>query len=323
MILPGNQLRSFVAVAEFGSYTHAAEHLFLSQPAVYQHVKQLEATLGTQLVEQDGKRVVLTAHGKVVEAFALRSREQESDLLKYLSDDESLQQGEITIAAGTTAAEFLVPRIAVSFRRQYPGIRIFVAVLDRPESVDRQVLSRDFDIGFHSQRDPFPGVVKSPFLEDELIGIAPPGHRFAAADRAIAARTLASEPLITFARVQNPAAGGYSMRLLTNQWLADADVEPNVGLSIGSLQGIKTAVRYGAGVALVSKFAMRDDDTSLATFRLKRAPKRTFVVVTRERAWESNALRHFREYAMSRAWLDGDPPAGEEENKTHSQGGKE
>jgi DNA-binding transcriptional LysR family regulator len=309
MMLPGNHLRSFVAVAEHGSYTHAAEHLFLSQPAVYQHVKQLEAALGTRLVEQHGKRVVLTQHGKVVESYARRIREQESDLLQYLADDESLEQGEIKIAAGTTAGEFLLPRIAVGFRRQYPGIRIIVAVLERPESVDRQVASRDFDLGFHSQPSESPGVVMTGFLHDELIGIAPPGHRFATAGRPIPARALATEPLITFSRVEPPSTGGYSMRLMTNRWLAESEVQPEVGLSIGSLEGIKTAVRHGAGVALVSRFSMREDDTSLATFRLKRAPERTFVMVAREHGWESNVVRRFREYALSLDWLSDDEAA--------------
>src|SRR5690606_24503211 len=112
--------RSFVAVAELGNYTHAAQRLFLSQPGIYQHVRQLEAATGTRLVEQDGKRVVLTQHGRAVLEYAQRLQQEEADLLQHLRDDDSLASGTIAIAAGTTAAEFILPRISVAFRKLYP-----------------------------------------------------------------------------------------------------------------------------------------------------------------------------------------------------------
>ncbi len=305
MILGTQQLRSFLVVAELGNYTHAAQRLFLSQPGVYQHVRQLEAALNTRLVEQNGKRVVLTQHGREVYNYARRRQEEEADLLQRLVDDESLSSGTVTIAAGTTAAEFIVPRIAVAFQAAYPGISVRIVVLGKPSEIDSSVADRRFDLGFHSEPRDVDGVSKAPFLMDELVGIAPPGHRFGASRRPVPPRSVATEPYLGFS---NAAAGssayGAVISRMVQQWFESADTIPATQLHLGSLQGIKTAVRQGAGIGIVSRFAVRHDDVSLATFRLARPPRRPFVIVTREGGWESNVVRSFREFAASLAWVE-------------------
>lgn len=304
MILPTHQLRSFLAVAALGSYTHAAEQLFLSQPGVHRHVRQLEATVGSKLVEQRGKRVVLTQHGRAVFEYGRRLAQEEGELLQRLRDDNSLAQGLVSIAAGTTAGEFVVPRIAVAFQERYPEIMIHVVILGTIEDIDRAVLERRFDLGFHSEPRPTDGVTKTPFLKDELIGIAPPGHRFALSGRRIAARTVATEPFVAFAGGPNAPMSGAIIRNMTSRWFGDADREPKLRLTVGTLEGIKTAVRQGAGLAIVSRHAVRDDDQSLAQFKLARPPVREFLVVTRSGGWEPNVVRTFREFAQSLHWLD-------------------
>lgn len=303
MIVPTHQLRSFLAVAELGNYTHAAQRLFLSQPGIYQHVRQLEATFGTKLVEQHGKRVVLTQHGRFVYEYAKKLEQEEAELFQRLRDDESLSGGTVSIAAGSTAGEFLLPRIAVAFQRRYPDIAIRVAVLGTVDEVDRSVLDRRFDLGFHSDPVPREGLTKTPFVQDELVGIAPPGHRFVKSGRRIAARTVATEPFIAFSAPPDAPFSGALIRVMTEEWFADVEEGPDFKLSLGTLEGIKNAVRAGAGVGIVSRYAVRDDDPSLGVFRLARPPRRTFMAVSREGGWEPNVVRAFREFAINLEWL--------------------
>jgi DNA-binding transcriptional LysR family regulator len=306
VILGTQQLRSFLVVAELGNYTHAAQRLFLSQPGVYQHVRQLEATLNTRLVEQHGKRVVLTQHGREVLEYARRREEEEADLLQRLTDDESLSSGSVTIAAGTTAAEFILPRIAVAFQERYPGIVVRIAVLGKPSEVDESVGNREYDLGFHSEPRDVDGVSKAPFLMDELVGIAPPGHRFAEARRPVPPRSVAAERYLAFSDASGSPFAGAVISRMVQQWFESSDAMPETQIHLGSLQGIKTAVRQGAGVGIVSRFAVRDDDPSLKVFRLARPPLRPFVIVTRSGGWESNVIRTFREFAVSCSWIDSD-----------------
>jgi len=136
MELNSQALLCFLAVAEHESYTKAAASLTLSQPGVHQYVRKLENQLRTKLVEQHGKRVVLTEHGRVVYQHARRLQDDETDLVRYLRDDASLEQGQLRIAAGTTAAEFIIPTMAVAFQRLHPGIQIRVYAAGTNDEVD-------------------------------------------------------------------------------------------------------------------------------------------------------------------------------------------
>jgi len=304
VMLHAQQLRSFLAVAELGSYTHAAERLFLSQPGVYQHVRQLEAAVGTKLVEQHGKKVVLTQHGRVVFEYAQRMSHEEAELLQRLRDDESLAAGTVSIAAGSTAGEFILPRITVAFQKRYPQIAIRVAVLATTDQIDRAVLERRFDLGFHSEPRSAEGLTKTPFLQDELVGIAPPGHRFVTSGRRIAPRTMATEPFVAFAAPPNAPLSGAIIRIMTEDWFASGESVPDLQLSLGTLEGIKNAIRAGGGVGIVSQFSIREDDPSLRVFRLMRPPRRQFMLVSRTGGWEPKVVRTFREFAQELEWME-------------------
>src|ERR1035437_9228790 len=114
MELNSQALACFLAVAEHESYTKAAAALSLSQPGVHQYVRRLETQLRTKLVEQHGKRVVLTEHGRVAYLYARRFQDEEADLVRYFRDDVSLEQGQLRVVGGSTAAEFILPTIAVA-----------------------------------------------------------------------------------------------------------------------------------------------------------------------------------------------------------------
>lgn len=304
MKINSQALRCFLAVAQHESYTKAATALAASQPGVHQYVRRLEAELNTRLVEQHGKRVVLTEHGRVVYQYARRLADEETDLVRYLRDDISLDQGQIRVGGGTTAAEFIIPTIAVAFQRLHPGIEIRVSVADA--EVARGVAGRIFDLGILSDATPAPGIDKVPILEDTLVGIAPASHRFASARRPVAPKDLADERVVRFA-ADEPAGRAVPIQALISNWFLEGGLELRTGLVIGSLQGMKRAVRDGAGVAIVSQYAVDPEDTGLRTFPLASPPRRDFFIVSRDHGWESNVVRAFREFAMSLQWAKDDP----------------
>lgn len=298
-------LRCFLSVARHESYTRAAQELGASQPGVHQYVKKLEGELKTKLVETHGKRVVLTEHGRVVYQYARRIEDEESDLIRYLRDDNSLMQGQIRVAGGTTASEFILPTIAVAFQQRHPGIDIRIRVADW--ETDPGVAGRNYDMGITSDDIVFPGLDKVPFLEDQLIGIAPTGHRFAAAKKPITPKDFVAEHLVRFGPSDVTTVRIAPIQDLINGWFAAGGVLPRSTLAIGSIQGIKRAVRDGGGVAIISRYAMDPAVAGLETFELANPPSRNFVVVSRDHGWESNVVRAFREFIMSLEWAAGDP----------------
>src|SRR3712207_1713018 len=99
MIPSSDLLRSFVEVAERGSYTKAAAVLLISQPTVYRHVRRLERAYGVRLVEQVGKRVRLTEQGHVVYRYARRLEDVAAELMDELASDTGVGRGALTLAA--------------------------------------------------------------------------------------------------------------------------------------------------------------------------------------------------------------------------------
>ncbi len=324
MELNSQGLQCFLAVAEHESYTKAAAALSLSQPGVHQHVRKLEARLRTKLVEQHGKRVVLTEHGRVVYQYARRSKDEETDLIRYLRDDVSLSQGQLRLAAGTTAAEFIIPTIAVRFQSEHPGIHIRVRATSTNDEVDSGVSDRSFDLGIHSDATPAAGVDKTPFLADTLVGIAPVGHPLTRMRRRVTPADIAREPFVHFGANDPHQSRRAPIQMLISNWFAAAGVEPVSRLNVGALEGIKRAVRDGAGIAIVSSHAVDPDDSRIGTFPLASPPRRVFVLVSRDRGWESHVVRAFREYVVSLSWANGDardfqpPPAAAERGKRNA-----
>lgn len=314
MKLPSQALQCFLSVAEHESYTKAAAALLLSQPGVHQHVRKLEAQLRTKLVEQHGKRVVLTEHGRVVYQYARKLQDNETDLIRYLRDDLSLGQGQVRIAAGTTAAEFILPTVAVAFQRKHPGIHIRVRATGTNDEVDSGVAGRTFDLGMHSDPTPWPGVEKAPFLKDVLVGVAPKGHPLSIARKKVTPAELAREQFIHFGPPDPVRTRVAPIQTLINDWFVQAGVESRSRLVIGALEGLKRAVRDGGGVAIVSRYSLDPEDPTLSSFALAAPPERFFYLVSRDHGWESNVVRTFREYVMSLTWSENDTrrfePAG-------------
>lgn len=306
MTLSPQTLESLVAVIDHSSYTRAAEALSRSQPGVYQHVRQLERELGTKLVEQNGKRVVATEHGRAVYAFAMRQHAEEEDLVRYLEDDATLQRGQVRVAAGTTAAEFILPTIAVAFRRRHPGIEVHVSAYGTIPEVDTAVANRSIDLGMHSAPAPAEGVNKTAFLSDVLVGLARKGHPLADTSELVTPARLADEPMVHF-RFTNPGRGRLpTFQVQVNQWFASAGVQPDAPLTIATLAGMKRAVKDGGGVAIISRYAVDIEDSELVTFELTGAPRRDFVMVSPANGWESTVVRAFRDFAIGLEWTSGD-----------------
>ncbi|MGE3076743.1 MAG: LysR family transcriptional regulator [Dehalococcoidia bacterium] len=306
MNLSPQSLESLVSVINHRSYTRAAEALSRSQPGVYQHIRQLERELGTKLVEQNGKQVVATEHGRAVYAFALRQHAEEEDLVRYLADDASLRRGQVRVAAGTTSAEFILPTIAVAFRRRYPGIELHLAAFGTIPDVDGAVARRTIDLGMHSAPAPAEGVVKTPFLSDALVGLARRDHPLADTSEVVTPERLAREPMVHFGYTNPDRARIPTFQAQVNNWFARAGFFPDSPLTIGTIAGMKRAVKDGGGVAIISRYAVDVGDPDLVTFELQDAPKRDFVLVSPTSGWESSVVRTFREFVLGLEWVAGD-----------------
>ncbi len=237
-----NKLRAFAAVAEHESYSRAAGELLVSQPALSVHVRDLERHYGTTLFERAGRGVKLTEAGEVVRGYARRilALAEESD--EAVDELRGLRAGLLRLGASTTVGEYLLPDALSAIRRAYPGVRMSVEIANTERVADR-LLHGELHLGLIGEPLQDPGLDLEPYLEDHIILILPPGHRWAGAT--IAAEDLFGETLIA----REP---GSATRDVTEHALAAVGARMEVEMELGGTEAVKGAVAAGLGVAFVS-----------------------------------------------------------------------
>src|SRR5204862_7602483 len=143
MVKPGltvHRLELFLAVLDHGGVSRAAQACHISQPAVSEHLRGLEAHFGIRLVERHGQRVRPTAAARAVEPYArqalalLRTAEQAAGEVR------GLRAGSLTIGASTTPGTYLLPAVLGRFHAAHPGIALSLRISDTRE-IARRVLA--------------------------------------------------------------------------------------------------------------------------------------------------------------------------------------
>jgi LysR family transcriptional regulator, low CO2-responsive transcriptional regulator len=240
------QLKTFVLVARRLSFSRAAEELHLTQPAVSEQIKQLEAHVGTPLFEKLGKRIFLTPAGKemllhsqeIIDQFA--KAEEAMERIRE-SSKERLRVGMIT------AGSYLFPHIISIFMQRHQGIELEVAVQNHDELMQRldDNLS-DVVLMVGASKDP--SIVSQPFAPHPFVVVAAPNHPLARARR-IPLATLASERFL----VREQGSDTWSAM---KQNLLDKLEQPPATLEIKSTEAIKQAVIAGLGVSFLSAYTL-------------------------------------------------------------------
>jgi DNA-binding transcriptional LysR family regulator len=241
-----HQLQIFAAIAHYGSFTRAAEELFLTQPTVSQQMKQLTKAIGVPLYEQIGKRIYLTDAGKAVLSVSQDISQRFNELEMTLADIKGLKQGNLRLAAITTA-KYFVPRILGVFRQRYPGISISLQIANRQQILDRLSNNLD-DLYFIGQPPEDLDINLRHFLDNPLVVIAPRHHPLAH-EKLIPLERLAKEPLI----MREPGSG---TRMAVEDFFTENRLPMRVEMEIGSNEAIKQAVVGGLGLSILSRHSL-------------------------------------------------------------------
>lgn len=241
-----HQLQIFEAIAQHGSFTRAAEELFLTQPTVSQQMKQLTKAIGVPLYEQIGKRIYLTDAGKAVLEVGRDISQRFNDLEMTLADIKGLKQGNLKLAAITTA-KYFVPRILGTFRQRYPGINISLQIANRQQILDRLSDNLD-DLYFIGQPPEDLEINLRHFLDNPLVVIAPRNHPLAQ-EKLISLERLIEEPLIM-------RESGSGTRMAVESFFAENRLKMRVEMEIGSNEAIKQAIVGGLGLSILSRHSL-------------------------------------------------------------------
>jgi len=243
------QLELFEAIARLGSFTRAAEELFLTQPTVSMQIKKLSNTVGMPLFEQVGKKIFLTDIGHELHRTCLGISEHLSNFEMIAADMKGLKKGKLRLAVVTTA-KYFAPRLLGTFCQKYPGVDVSLKVSNRERVLARLAGNQD-DLYILGQPPVDADVVAEAFLENLLVVIAPANHALAKMKK-IPLERLAKEPFL----LREPGSG---TRIVTERLFNELGLKLKMRMELGSNEAIKQAVIGGLGVSVLSRHTLESD----------------------------------------------------------------
>jgi DNA-binding transcriptional LysR family regulator len=283
-----HQLSVFRAVARHQSFTRAAEELFISQPAVSAHVRELERHYGIELFEPAGRGVRLTEAGRLLEEYADRLLGLVEEAHRAMDELKGLERGHLSVGASSIPGAYFLPAELARFKERYPHVIVEVRMADTHEVLG-MVHRGEVEIAVVGELQEQAGLRRRPYRSDELILVVPPRHRWAREGLRDLAE-LAQEPLIL-------REHGSSTRENAEALLREQGITPSVLLEWRSAEAIKKGVEAGLGVSIMSAYAVA---LELESGRLCRVAhpvlvrRRQFYIVSHQDRRLSPAARAFQ-----------------------------
>lgn len=247
-----SQLAYFVAVAEEGSFTRAAERVGVAQPSLSQQVKALESDLGAQLVHRKRGKVGLTASGETLLPVARRMLADAETARREIRELAELGRGRIRLGATPSLCTGLLPGVLADYRRKYPGIDIVVHE-GGSRGLEDELVQGGLDLALviDARLENDPELETVPFLTEELVVIS--RHQDPSPTRRSRMRIaeLKGIPLVMF-------RPGYDLRETTVAACRAAGFEPTFAIEGGEMDAVLEFVQAGLGLAVVPGMVVRD-----------------------------------------------------------------
>jgi LysR family transcriptional regulator, hydrogen peroxide-inducible genes activator len=297
-----HQLRYFVAVAETGNFTRAAERSHVSQPSLSQQISKLESEIGHKLFHRLGRKAVVTEAGMAFLERAKRILFEVENAAKELGDHPSLGR-RITVGAVQTVMPYLMTPLFAKLRDSHPNLLIN-AQEDFRSNLLRGVVEGDLDLAVVPLPVKDHRISIEPLLTEPLLLVVGNRHRIATRTE-INITDLAEE---TFISMGDSSALAAQIRA----FFGDQKFQPRIGYRCAQVATLKQFIGMGMGISLLPQLArLADDRDSLTYLRLTgSAPTRELVIIRHLQRYQSRGVEQFltllREH-VSRREIESDP----------------
>jgi len=307
------RLQVFRAVAEHLNFRKAAEHLFLTQPAVTLQIKALENDLGTRLFDRSANRVALTEQGRILLRYAQKMATLAAEVEQELNQKDGTFSGELSLGVSTTIAQYVLPRLIGAFLDEHPRVQLSVQSGNTEEVVDL-LLNGEIPIGLIEGPARHRGVHTEPFMRDELVLIAHPDTESVnfSPQQLLASSLLMRELGSGSRRVVETALEKAGFKLKAFRKVMNLD----------STEAIKSAVEAGLGIGFVSRWAI-SKELELGALKVGQVRglhiARHFSLVTRSGPELQGPASAFRIFALNRGRLLSNVPRSPRAAGVHSR----
>jgi DNA-binding transcriptional LysR family regulator len=254
-------------VAEQGGITKAAAALNRVQSNVTTRVKQLEERLGAKLFTRQGRKLALSAEGRVLLAYAERLLQLSSEAQAALKSHAP--HGVLRIGALESTAATRLPPVLAKYHRDHPAVRVELAT-GTSGALAGKVLREELEAAFVAEPFPAKGLETRHVFTEELVLITPKDHAPVATPR-----DLGQETILAFAT-------GCSYRRRLDAWLGRSSVVAERVMEYGSYHAIIACAAAGGGIAVIPRSVLRatgmESQVAVHALPAKVANARTLLV---------------------------------------------
>lgn len=237
-----HHLRTFLVLARVGHFSRTAEELFLTQPAVSNHIKALEEYYQVALFQKIDQKYVLTDPGKILLGYAEKVFNILNEAKRTLDGFNQLDSGSLIIGASSNIGVYVLPKLLGEFKSRYPNIEIKV-IIGPTYAIESKMLANEVDVGIVEAETRSAEIVDTFHWDEGLSVILSPRHPWAK-QKKIEPAKLADEFFIVGER-------GSGTRKVMVDALGDIVDKIQVLLELGSTEAVKKAVEENLGISIV------------------------------------------------------------------------
>lgn len=277
-------LTCFLAVAEHRGFTRAATALHVSQPALSQQIRQLEASLGAQLFDRSGRHTRLTDAGEAWLIYARRVMQDLEEGRRAIHDVEDLQRGSLRVAMTPTFTTYFMGPLVAAFYQHYPNITLTMREMpqDRMEAL---LLNDELDAGIAFSDVGSEDVVATP-LFSETLALVVGRHHPLAEQRRVKLDALNQQALILLSEE-------FATREQIDRYCRQHHVQPKIQMEANSISAVLTVIQRTQLATLLPAAIVRDRDDLVAVELMPLLLERTACLLQHKAAWQSAAARAF------------------------------
>lgn len=283
------QLRYFVAVAEFRHFTQAADELGVSQPTLSKQIHTLEMSLGAPLFERIRGGVTLTVAGKTLLPLAQRMIADADAARDAVADIVGLRRGEVRLGATPSLCSSLLPVVLRGYRAEHPGIRLHVTEGSSQDLI-ADLLAHTLDLALIvlPEQGADPALETVEVLRESLVVASVASGPAPTVARQLDLTELRHTPMVMF-------RDGYDIRDVTLQACERAGFTPKFAVEGGEMDAVLAFVEAGLGVALVPSMVLANRPLLRATPLAPPGMRRTIALAQRRAAILPHAAAALRE----------------------------
>jgi DNA-binding transcriptional LysR family regulator len=247
------KLEVFAVVVKVGSFSKAADHLYLTQSAVSQHIQSLEASLGTSLFKRTRRGVVLTASGQVLSGYARQILSLVKEAEGAVVNVEGLGAGKLHIGATPGCDVYLLPDWIGSFQNLFPNLTVALTT-NVTDLIVEGVLKHTHELGFvEGELDDDPRLGQQVLQEMRQLVVVGKGHPWIQR-KSIELEALQDQPFI--ARLPNSHTRAWLESILQQY-----AIELNIIGEFANPEAIKRAVSSGMGISILPAYVIANEQS--------------------------------------------------------------